>query len=105
MATKAELQKALDEANAERSAEDQIVPEGATKAHLEAALEGAGVEVSQGEAGGDLKVTAPLVQVRIGDKVVQLSQGDIVPENASQESLDHLRDLGFISDGSAPAEK
>lgn len=53
---------------------------------------------------GNFVVTAPLVQVRLGDKVVQLSQGDVVPENASQESLDHLRGLGFISDGSAATD-
>lgn len=51
-----------------------------------------------------LVVTAPLVQITVGDRVLQLSEGDLVPENASQESLDHLRSIGFVTEGDAPNE-
>ena len=49
-----------------------------------------------------LVVIAELVQIRVGDRTMQFAKGDLLPENASQESLDHLRDLGFVTDGDAP---
>lgn len=49
-------------------------------------------------------VSAPLVQVRLGDRVVHFYQGDILPEGVSQESLDHLLDLGYVTGSDAPAE-
>lgn len=55
--------------------------------------------------GGDLTVTAPLVQLRVGNRIVHLFQGDIVPENADQESLDHLRGLGFLSDAQSDSDE
>jgi hypothetical protein len=57
------------------------------------------------EESGGLRVTAPLVQIRVGDRILHMSQGDVVPDNASQESLDHLRSLGFVSDGSESSDE
>lgn len=54
--------------------------------------------------GGVLKVSAPLVQIRLGNKIVHLFDGDIVPEGASPESLDHLLGLGYVTEGDAPVE-
>lgn len=100
MATKAELQEALDKANAERGEDDQIVPEGSNKADLEKALADAGVEVESGE-GGDktLYVSAPLVAVVAkGDRVLHLYKGDVLPSDVTKESLENLQGLGYVSD-------
>lgn len=51
---------------------------------------------SQSPKVDSLRVTAPLVQVRVKDKIVYLFEGDVLPEGVSQESIDHLRDLDFI---------
>lgn len=100
MPTKAELQEALDRANAERSEDDQIVPDGANKGDLEKALADAGVEVD-GESGtsGALFVSAPIVVVKTkGNRVVHLYKGDQVLGDVTEESLQNLRDLGYVSD-------
>lgn len=55
------------------------------------------VESRSSTEGGSLKVVAPLVSVKDEKgNVKQLSRGDIIPEGTSQESIDHLRDLGFV---------
>jgi hypothetical protein len=49
----------------------------------------------------DLVVSAPLVTVRTkagADR--QLYRGDVVGDDVTKESVDHLRDLGFVSDES-----
>ena len=46
-----------------------------------------------------LTVTAALVTARTeNDRIVYLYHGDIVPEGLSKESLEHLKDLGFIAE-------
>lgn len=103
MATKAELQSAIDEANADRLPEDQIVPEGSNKGDLEKALSEAGIDLPEGEPtaskGGDLKVNAPIVAVSTkGGDVRQMYFGDVLGDDVTKESVDHLRSLGFVSD-------
>ena len=99
MATKAELQEALDRANAERSEDDQIVPEGSNKGDLEKALEDAGVEIDSEGGGKELYVSAPIVVVKVkGNRVVHLYKGDVLPDGVTKESLENLQQLGFVSD-------
>lgn len=51
---------------------------------------------------GQVVVSAPLVQVNTADgKVLHLYKGDIVPSSASDESVDHLKSLGFVGDADA----
>jgi hypothetical protein len=45
---------------------------------------------------GGLKVIAPLVSVRFGDKVLQYSFGDVLPAGVSEDSIKHLKELGFV---------
>lgn len=51
-----------------------------------------------------LKVTAPLVQVRIGNRAEQFFVGDVLPEGVDEDSLKHLKDLGYVAEVDAPAE-
>lgn len=47
--------------------------------------------------GGDVRVTAPLVVVRTeGGADRQMYFGDVLGDDVTKESVDHLRDLGFI---------
>lgn len=44
-----------------------------------------------------LRVTAALAQVTTKDgKVLHLREGDIVPSSATDESIEHLKSLGFV---------
>ena len=48
-------------------------------------------------------VTAPLVTARTENgRIVYLYFGDLVPSGLSQESIDHLRELGFVRGGDEP---
>lgn len=48
-------------------------------------------------------VTAPLVTARTENgRIVYLYFGDVVPSGLSQESIDHLRGLGFVKAGEEP---
>jgi len=50
-----------------------------------------------------LIVTAPLVTARTENgRIVYLYFGDIVPSGLAQESVDHLRGLGFVKGGGEP---
>jgi hypothetical protein len=51
--------------------------------------------------GGGLRVVAPLVQVKVGDRVLHLYHGDVVPEGVAQESIDHLKSLDYVAEGDA----
>lgn len=49
---------------------------------------------------GQLQVSAALVSATTDDgKVVHLYRGDIVPSSVSKKSLEHLRSIGFVTDG------
>lgn len=50
------------------------------------------------------KVTAPLVQVRLGNRAEQFYDGDVLPGGVSEESLKHLVDLGYVEATDAPVE-
>jgi len=50
------------------------------------------------------KVTAPLVQVRFSDRAVQFYYGDILPDGVSDESIEHLKSLGYVEEINAPTE-
>lgn len=52
--------------------------------------------------GEGLRVTAPLVQVRVGSQVLHLFNGDIVPDGIAKEQLDHLSELGYVTKGDGP---
>lgn len=43
-------------------------------------------------------VTAPLVAVTVGSQVLQYSNGDILPNGISKDTIDHLSGLGFIAE-------
>lgn len=61
--------------------------------------------VAAKKKGGGFTVVAPLVGiVTENGTALQLFAGDIVPEGTKQESIDHLLDLGYITEGDAPAE-
>lgn len=45
-----------------------------------------------------LRVTAPLVQVNVSDRAVQFYAGDVLPDGVSDESVKHLKDLGYVED-------
>ena len=47
-------------------------------------------------------VTGSLVQARVGDRVLHFHRGDVLPEGVSQESLEHLKSLGYVAEGSDP---
>lgn len=49
-----------------------------------------------------LKVSAPLVQVSLSSRSVQFFYGDILPEGVSEESIDHLKSLGYVEEIDAP---
>jgi hypothetical protein len=99
MATKAELQEALEKANGERGEDDQIVPDGSTKADLEKALSDAGFEVDEAASGKPLYVSGPLVSATVsGSRVIHLYKGDVVPSDITKESLENLQSLGYVSD-------
>lgn len=100
MATKADLQEALDKANAGRGEDDQIVPAGTTKADLEEALAEAGIEPSDGDTDEKaIYVAAPIVAVITkGNRVQHLYKGDRLPEDVTKESLENLQSLGYLSD-------
>ena len=51
-----------------------------------------------------LKVTAPLVQVRLGGRAEQFYVGDVLPEGIAEESVKHLKSLGYVEEIDAPAE-
>lgn len=51
-----------------------------------------------------LRVSAPLVQVQIGSQVLHLFDGDFVPEGVSKEKLDHLKELGYVTEGDVANE-
>lgn len=49
--------------------------------------------------GGDLLVTAPLVEVATKDgSKRRYFAGDVVGDDVTKESVDHLRALGFAAD-------
>lgn len=52
-----------------------------------------------------LKVNAPLVQVQLGDRAAQFYFGDILPEGVSEDSLNHLKSLGYVDEVDAPADE
>lgn len=51
-----------------------------------------------------LRVVAPLVAVQIGSQVLQYAYGDILPDGAKEESVKHLKSLGYVEDVDASAE-
>ena len=61
------------------------------------------VAASRSSTKKGLKVTAPLVAVKDSNgNVVHLYQGDVLPDGTSQESIDHLQDLGYVDKTDAP---
>lgn len=50
-----------------------------------------------------LIVTAPMVTAKTSnDRIVTLYWGDLVPEGLAKESIEHLKELGFVKAGSEP---
>lgn len=50
------------------------------------------------EKSGQLKVSAVMATVKVSnDRIVHLYRGDVVPEDATKESVDNLKDLGFVT--------
>lgn len=46
-----------------------------------------------------LKVSAVMVTVKTeNDRIIYLYKGDTVPEGASEDSVKHLKELGFVSE-------
>lgn len=50
-----------------------------------------------------LRVTAPLVQVGVGDRSVQYFYGDVLPDGVSEDSVKHLKSLGYVEEADGPA--
>lgn len=50
------------------------------------------------------KVAAPLVQVNLGGRAEQFYYGDILPDGVSEESVKHLKSLGYVEETDAPTE-
>ncbi len=50
-------------------------------------------------------VTAPLVLVSVeGGRTVYAYEGDVLPDDATKESVEHLRRRGFLSTSDEPSE-
>lgn len=49
-----------------------------------------------------LKVTAPLVQVDLAGRSAQFFNGDVLPDGVSEDSLEHLKELGYVEESEAP---
>lgn len=43
-------------------------------------------------------VIAPLITARLGDKVIYLDRGSVVPAGVAQESIVHLLSVGLIAE-------
>lgn len=83
-----------------RRAEDPVEPDPAPVESDETEAEpetdpAADVPAEPAKDGG-LRVVAPLVSVRFGDKVLQYSYGDILPPGVSETSVELLKSLGFL---------
>ncbi len=51
-------------------------------------------------------VTAPLALVHTeGGRTVYLHEGDVLPDDATKESVDHLKQLGFLSTSDETSDK
>ena len=50
------------------------------------------------KGGKTYKVTAPLISVQVGERVLQFAAGDVLPGGLSQDALDHLNRRGFIAE-------
>lgn len=50
------------------------------------------------------RVVAPLVQASVGSRADQFFYGDVLPGGVSEESLEHLKSLGYVEEIDAPAE-
>ena len=48
------------------------------------------------KGGKTYRVSAPLIQVTVGEQVLQYSEGAVLPGGIDKDQLDHLSDLGFI---------
>lgn len=51
-----------------------------------------------------LQVSAPLVEVSVGDRRVRFYRGDILPDGVAKESIEHLESLGYVEKVDGPAE-
>lgn len=48
---------------------------------------------------GALHVQAPMVVVRTeNDRIVHLYRGDVLPDGIAEESVEHLKSLGFLTE-------
>ncbi len=55
-------------------------------------------KVESAPKSGELRVTAPLIAVSTkGGTVRHLYFGDLIGDDVTKESVDHLRNLGFVS--------
>lgn len=43
------------------------------------------------------RVVAPLVQVKVANRILHFYRGDVLPEGVDKESLENLRGLGFVA--------
>lgn len=48
------------------------------------------------EKGGGLKVSAPMVGIRVGSRVLNFYKGDVLPDGVNSDDLEHLKSLGFV---------
>lgn len=51
---------------------------------------------------GGWRVVAPLVQASVGNRADQFFYGDVLPGGVSEESLEHLKSLGYVEEFDAP---
>jgi hypothetical protein len=52
---------------------------------------------------GALHVTATMVTARTAnDRIVYFYKGDTLPEDIPQETVDHLKSLGFVTEDDVP---
>lgn len=49
-----------------------------------------------------LTVSAPLVQVKFGSRVLHFYRGDVLPEGVDADALSNLKSLGYVDEVDAP---
>lgn len=60
----------------------------------------------KGESKGTAHVvTGALVQAQVGDRVLHFYRGDVLPKDVSEETVEHLKSLGYVTEGDAPSDE
>lgn len=59
---------------------------------------------AKGKGGDSYVVVGPLIQVEVGEQLLQYSFGDVLPDGISEKSLAHLTENGLVQKGEVVTE-